>query len=465
VLTTKTDETNAQPASVRVAAWFGRWGNALAGLLLFCVVLGLAEYIVELEVRDREARQRVAMFSFVSNLRLHVSREISRAVTQTAGLKSYLVVRHRNLRRAEVDAILEELYRYVPNVRNISLAVGFRIAYVHPVSGNEKAVGLDYRSLPDQWPDVMKAARTGEPVLVGPLDLIQGGRGVIHRSPVFIRGRYWGMLSTVFDAPMLFKSIFGDVADDRFGFAVRRSTGNAARNGNAVWGQQMFFEDANAEVHDLYLPGGGWELAVKSRLAPGAGRDILLLRGVSILLAAVLGWTIYLALVRRALLAQIALHDPLTGLPNRRLVEDRVTRALRRQSRNERAVGVILFIDLDGFKGVNDEHGHRAGDSVLQAVAERATHALRGTDTVGRWGGDELLVLMEDTDRAMIEDLTERVRRALELPTSYQGTTIKVGASIGRAVFPDDGASFAELVRLADQRMYEDKQRRSGGER
>jgi diguanylate cyclase (GGDEF)-like protein len=126
---------------------------------------------------------------------------------------------------------------------------------------------------------------------------------------------------------------------------------------------------------------------------------------------------------------------------------------------------VILFIDLDGFKGVNDEHGHRAGDSVLQAVAERATHALRGTDTVGRWGGDELLVLMEDTDRAMIEDLTERVRRALELPTSYQGTTIKVGASIGRAVFPDDGASFAELVRLADQRMYEDKQRRSGGER
>ena len=460
-----TKEHNTKPARVRLAAWFARWGNALAGLLVFCVVLGFAEYIVELEVRDREARLQVAMFSFVSNLRANVSREMSRAVTQTAGLKSYLIVRHNNLRRAEVDAILEELSRSVPNIRNISVAIGYRIAYLYPVLGNEKAVGLDYRTLRGQWPDVMKAAQTGNPVLVGPLNLIQGRLGLIYRSPVFIRGRYWGMLSTVFDAPTLFKSIFGHVEDDRFDFAVRRATGNRARHDDAIWGQQSFFEEANAESEEIFLPGGRWEFTVKSRLQPSGGRDILLLRVFSILLAAVLGWSIYLALVRRALLAQIALHDPLTGLPNRRLVEDRVTRALRRQLRNERAVGAILFIDLDGFKGVNDEHGHRAGDAVLQSVAGRATRALRGTDTVGRWGGDELLVLMEDTDRAMVEELTERVRRAFELPMTYQDTTIKVGASIGRAVFPDDGTSLAELVRVADQRMYEDKQRRKGSKR
>ena len=129
----------------------------------------------------------------------------------------------------------------------------------------------------------------------------------------------------------------------------------------------------------------------------------------------------------------------------------------------EGAVGVILFIDLDGFKKTNDEYGHRAGDAVLQGVAARVSGALRDTDTVGRWGGDELLVVMENTDRANVAELAERVRQIVEMPVQYQNTMLKVGASIGRVVFPDDGASAAELLRLADQRMYQDKQQRKVG--
>ena len=455
-----TKESDTRPLRARLMAWFERWRNALAGLLVFCFSLSIAEYIVELEARERATLQRVAMLSYISELRAHVSQKLSSAFLQAAGLESYLVVRHNDLNRVEVNAILEELSRSAPAIRNISVAVGYRVVYVYPAAGNERAVGLDYRTLRGQWPDVEKASQTGNPVLVGPLDLIQGGRGIIYRSPILVRGRYWGMLSTVYDAPMLFQDIFGSIKDDRFDFAVRKVTANTARLDGAIWGRQSLFEESNIELQQIFLSGGPWEIAINPKRMPVEGRTIVLLRGLSFLLAVALGWSIYLALGHRTLLSQIAMHDPLTGLPNRRLVEDRLKRALRRQKRNTHAVGVVLFIDLDEFKRINDVHGHRAGDSVLQAVGAHITHALRATDTVGRWGGDELLVLMENTDRATAEVLTERIRQVFELPVTYQDTKIRVSASIGRAVFPDDGASLIDLVRVADKRMYEDKQRR-----
>ena len=460
-----TKESDTSPVRAQLTAWFARWKSALAGLLAFCVALSIAEYIVELEARERATLQRVAMFSYISELRTHVSQKLNSAFLQAAGLESYLVVRHNDLERAEVNAILEELSRSAPTIRNISVAVGYRIAYLYPAAGNEQAIGLDYRTIRGQWPDVEKASQTGNPVLVGPLDLIQGGRGIIYRSPIFVRGRYWGMLSTVYDAPMLLQDIFGNIEDDRFDFAVRKLTESTAHSDDAIWGQQSHFEESNIEVLQIPLSGGPWEIAIAPKRAPVEGRTILLLRGLSLLLALVLGWSVYLTLEHRTLLAQVAMHDPLTGLPNRRLVEDRLKRALRRQRRNRHAVGVILFIDLDQFKRINDVHGHRAGDSVLQAVGTQITRALRATDTIGRWGGDELLVLMEKTDRATAEDLTERIRQVFESPVNYQDTTIKVSASIGRAVFPDDGTSLIELVRVADKRMYEDKQRRRDIER
>jgi diguanylate cyclase (GGDEF)-like protein len=460
-----TGEADTSALRTRLTVWFARWKNALAGLLAFCLALSIAEYIVDLEARERATLQRIAMLSYISELRAHVSQKLNSAFLQAAGVESYLVVRHKDLKRAEVNAILEELSRSVTTIRNISVAVGYRIAYMYPAAGNEQTAGLDYRTIRGQWPDVEKASRTGNPVLVGPLDLIQGGRGIIYRSPIFVRGNYWGMLSTVYDAPMLLQDIFGDIEDERFDFAVRKVTASTARRDDAIWGQQLLFEQSNIEVQQISLSGGPWEIAIAPKRAPVEGRTILILRGLSLLLALVLGWSVYLSLERRTLLAQVAMHDPLTGLPNRRLVEDRLKHALRRYKRNKHAVGMVLFIDLDEFKRINDDHGHRAGDSVLQAVGQQITHVLRATDTVGRWGGDELLVLMENTDRATAEALTERIRQVFELPVTYQDTTIKVGASIGPAVFPDDGTSLIDLVRVADKRMYEDKQRRRDIER
>jgi diguanylate cyclase (GGDEF)-like protein len=177
-------------------------------------------------------------------------------------------------------------------------------------------------------------------------------------------------------------------------------------------------------------------------------------------LAAFLGWGVYALLVQRARLARLAMFDGLTSLPNRTLIEDRLERAIASQRRNPRTVSALLFADLDDFKRINDEHGHRAGDAVLQGVAARAAGAVRDVDSVGRWGGDELIVLLENAERDKIPELVQRVRRAIESPIDYAGLRLQVGVSIGVAIVPDDGDGVQDLIRRADRMMYEDKQRR-----
>ncbi len=97
---------------------------------------------------------------------------------------------------------------------------------------------------------------------------------------------------------------------------------------------------------------------------------------------------------------------------------------------------------------------------MLQGVAERATRAVRGVDSVGRWGGDEMIVVLENAGRDRIPELIERVRRAVETPIEYAGLKLQVGVSIGVAIVPDDGDGVQDLIRRADRRMYEDKQKR-----
>lgn len=155
-------------------------------------------------------------------------------------------------------------------------------------------------------------------------------------------------------------------------------------------------------------------------------------------------------------LQHLAIHDQLTGLPNRALFTDRLERALTRRSRRGGRVG-LLFADLDRFKQVNDSLGHAAGDRLLEAVANRMHSAVRAADTVARLSGDEFAVLCEDL--AGVDDavaLAERLRRALAAPFALDGHDVTVTASIGIAVAGDDDTPDS-LLRHADQAMYEAK--------
>jgi diguanylate cyclase (GGDEF)-like protein/PAS domain S-box-containing protein len=162
-------------------------------------------------------------------------------------------------------------------------------------------------------------------------------------------------------------------------------------------------------------------------------------------------------------LRHMALYDSLTDLPNRDLVEDRLTTARLRARRNRVGAG-LLFIDLDGFKSVNDTLGHAAGDQLLQQVADRLRRSVRDSDTVARLGGDEFIAVLDGVstaEHALI--VANRICAALVEPFDVAGHRVSISSSIGVALYPDHGSDNQSLIRCADQAMYQAKSRGKNG--
>ncbi|MGE5386779.1 MAG: diguanylate cyclase domain-containing protein [Betaproteobacteria bacterium] len=155
----------------------------------------------------------------------------------------------------------------------------------------------------------------------------------------------------------------------------------------------------------------------------------------------------------------LAFHDTLTQLPNRRLLEDRVERAIVAAARNNQQCALLL-LDLDGFKQINDIHGHGAGDVVLKTVAARLRTVVRDTDTVARLGGDEFVVLLREiTDIDVALRVAEKIRDAIAEPLRIDSREIGLSASIGISTYPQHGATISALLECADKAMYRSKRR------
>ena len=156
-------------------------------------------------------------------------------------------------------------------------------------------------------------------------------------------------------------------------------------------------------------------------------------------------------------LEQLAFYDPLTGLANRALFRDRLTQELVLAKRNRHQTA-IFFIDLDRFKWVNDNLGHDIGDDLLIAVSDRITQQVRVSDSVCRLGGDEFTVILcELSETSKLENIAEKIITALQQAFHLKGYEVFIGASIGIAIFPDDGEDFSSLIKSADVAMYKAK--------
>jgi diguanylate cyclase (GGDEF)-like protein/PAS domain S-box-containing protein len=162
-----------------------------------------------------------------------------------------------------------------------------------------------------------------------------------------------------------------------------------------------------------------------------------------------------------AVLTDRAVRDPLTGLANRTLLEERLRSVLA----GDRLTGhstALLFLDLDGFKVVNDRHGHLVGDAVLRAVAGRLAAGVRPSDTVARLGGDEFVVLVEDAAAAEVQALADRLQQAVSAPVTVGKLTLDVGVSVGLAVGEGGALEPAALLARADRGMYDAKRAARG---
>ena len=160
-------------------------------------------------------------------------------------------------------------------------------------------------------------------------------------------------------------------------------------------------------------------------------------------------------------LKHAALHDALTNLPNRILFHDRLEQAIKLASRNKTQFAVAIM-DLNGFKNINDQRGHLAGDAILKAVADRVQSALRSSDTVARLGGDEFAFVLPTVDRQSPELVAEKILAAIADPIPLEDGAAKITASIGVSLYPDQGTDNDNLIGKADAAMYEAKRAGDG---
>lgn len=164
----------------------------------------------------------------------------------------------------------------------------------------------------------------------------------------------------------------------------------------------------------------------------------------------------------QSVLQHQATHDPLTGLPNRNLLQDRLEQAVQLALRQTNKVA-LAFVDLDNFKVINDSLGHAVGDELLIEMARRLRQALRGVDTVARYGGDEFVLIMGE--QASPEDtrhLLDRVLASIQAPLTLEGHALRINCSIGVSVYPDDAQDIDGLLRVADVAMYHAKKTGKG---
>jgi diguanylate cyclase (GGDEF)-like protein len=215
--------------------------------------------------------------------------------------------------------------------------------------------------------------------------------------------------------------------------------------------------------------GGRWRGEIKNRTADGG----LIWEQVSIspVLDASGGIVNFVALMeditekRQAeeTIRRLALHDTLTGLPNRYRFQEELAGALARNKRRGTRLGLV-FLDLDGFKAINDNLGHEAGDEVLVEVAARLGRCVREGDIVARLGGDEFTVILDDMEHPeKAGEVADRILESLARPFDLDGRSRHVGASMGIAVAPDHAETSRELIRLADAAMYRVKESGKNG--
>ncbi|MFM2587879.1 diguanylate cyclase domain-containing protein [Vibrio sp. TBV020] len=367
------------------------------------------------------------------------------------------------------DLIASSILRKSRHVQVIGLAPDDVIEFIYPLEGNEKAIGLDYRTIPSQWRTVKKAQKIQEIFISGPVNLVQGGRGLIARVPIFsdppYNTAYWGVCSVIISLDSLFSDAGIAAFEHKYRIAMR-GIDSSGIDGEVFYGLQKTFDNAFV-VEAVHFPYGSWAIAAAVEgdlLANSPWYRVHAVRMLGypmlavLIIAFVATYRLYTQANRRSL------HDELTHLPNRRYfmytLSEHFDAALRSDHKDRFA---ILNIDLDKFKHINDTYGHGAGDKVLIATAERLKSVLRSSDLVARMGGDEFLILLPRIDRVEDVDVIniELQKAVCHTPVIFEQNLITISVSVGFALYKPELKDVDDMLRLADIRMYEEKRRQN----
>lgn len=446
---------------------------SVAAVICFLACIAITVHVGQLVRRELILQDKREVTASLSEARARLEGEFNRTVAYGSGIRAYVAqFGGKPFDPEDFRAIALDLIEENPSIRSIGLAPDNIVRAVYPMEPNKAAIGLDYRTNAVQWTSVRLAMETRDVVIAGPLALVQGGNGLLVRIPVFpaafpgqpVAGRnYWGVATLVLEIDRVMASAGVDVSLGGLLMAVVDANA-VGEDTNVLFGNQIL-GDKDAVSIPLHLPGRlNWRmLGYPQNGWTASGGNILATRLVGSAISLLFAVMTFLLIREVYKVRSMALHDPLTGLANRRLLEERMRQLAALCGRS--GVGFeIFYVDLDAFKPVNDDHGHTVGDRLLIEVGQRLKGEIRQTDTVARIGGDEFIVLTAGNMRrqekeAFLKRLSEKVSRAFEVAD----VRIDVRASFGNASYPGDAALVEDLLRIADGRMYAQKARSRKG--
>jgi len=393
-------------------------------------------------------------------LRARLEREIYARIALESGVARLFELRP-GLSAAEYGRYAQLTVNGDPVIRNVSIIRDTTIVMVYPYEANKSSIGRDLAEVPEQRDALLRARDSDKNVVTGPVNLVQGGQGLVSRMVIHSFGadgipRYWGQVGVVLDVDPLLKAA-RTFADSDLRVAIR----NVGPDRNDAFAGDASVFDGDPVLTLVSVPDSPWEIAALPVRGWAPYKALFFTTAVVAFVFSLAIASLVASLVAaRYRMRELAFFDNLTGLPNRKLFWDRFGYSVSFAGR--RQLSIALFVlDLDGFKEVNDVHGHAAGDRLLRAVAERMSAQIRGADTLARLGGDEFVIqAIMERDDGTVARLAERVEDVFAEPFDEPKPGTAVRVSYGHALWPDDGVTGDEVFEKADSRMYAMKRAR-----
>lgn len=433
------------------------------GVLLVCL-LGSYLFLFRLEhsrmLQERE-KARYVVDSYATKIQYVIANAFSSAYLVEA------LLRQGEGRIMDFYSYAEELVKMHPSTININLAPDGIVTKVYPLERNRKAIGHDLFANPERSREALLARDTGRATIAGPFDLVQGGYAMAVRLPVFMDGpegveppspdAFWGLICVTFAFPEVLDPVQLEYLDKQ-NYVYQLSRIHPDTGGRIVLlrSAETLIDPVEGKVH---LPNADWVLGVMPK--EGWNWSIRyasfgIATFISILFSCVVGLAVDLANKKKRL-ELVSERDPLTGLPNRRVLFRELEKAME-----AKRPFALCYMDLDSFKQVNDTYGHDCGDQLLNGFAGRLQSALSPAGTLIRLGGDEFIAILYGvSERTIAEERFRHMLKAIGSEPYHLGSVaLSPTVSMGLALYPSEASSLDDLMRLADTDMYEHKKRR-----
>ncbi|SMY15269.1 diguanylate cyclase domain-containing protein [Photobacterium aquimaris] len=392
-------------------------------------------------------------------LRFELESALVNDIYLTSTLADIATIDFQN-RNEVLNKISEAVILKSGHLTSVGFAKDDIIDFVYPFESNAKAIGLVYKNKPEQWKDIKKARMTKQILISGPISLIQGGKALIVRVPVFYdypnKNKYWGVISGVINYDKLFETLTSMKNFEKYDLSIVDVSDS--RQTSFIYGQPKVI-DNYLFYEEVKLPYGKWGIYLShSKHNTDYFNDNVRIIAYPLLFCFIILFLsiaiLYITNEHRAY------HDALTKTPNRRYLIKKLAKIFKQAKLgNIDGTFIVVNIDIDKFKHINDNYGHAAGDKVLTVLSKRIENNLRKNDIVARMGGDEFLLLINfKNDSINIKDrVINIVNDVTQNTILFDGKQIPISITSGYVVYDESIANFWDMLILADKSMYNKK--------